>query len=138
MNNEEIEKDGVEGLEGLRKIRESVENPDIKNLLKETHLTKRQLETLLIWRELKKDEKKLKIRNNIIMTEKTISKGSFYRILKQARSNIRKSISTIIILYLFELLDEKTLSILNNTINTIINADEGLRKEIMKHVHRYL
>ncbi|MEM2522908.1 MAG: hypothetical protein QXW82_07155, partial [Candidatus Bathyarchaeia archaeon] len=78
-------------------LKKSLEDPIIKILAKNSHLTKIQLETLLIdvlaenisGKPLKYEEK-AKLR----LTKAKLSRGAFNRTLKQAEKNIIKSIYT--------------------------------------------
>lgn len=82
-------------------LKKSLEDPIIKILSKNSHLTKIQLETLLIdvlaenlsGKPLKYEEK-AKLR----LTKAKLSRGAFNRTLKQAERNVIKSIYTIILL----------------------------------------
>jgi len=82
-------------------LKKSLEDPIAKILAKNSHLTKTQLETLLInvlaenlsGKTLKYDEK-AKLR----LTKAKISRGAFNRTLKQAEKNVIKSIYTIVLL----------------------------------------
>jgi len=79
----------------------STSDPIIKILAKNSHLTRTQLETLLIdflgpnvaGKALTNDEKAL-----LRLTKAGISRGAFNHTLKQARKNVIKSIYTIILL----------------------------------------
>ena len=79
----------------------ALDDPDAKILAKKSHLTKIQLETLLIDLisdnmsdfPLKYDEK-VQFR----LTKAKISRGSFNRTLKQAKRNVVKAIYTLILL----------------------------------------
>jgi hypothetical protein len=94
---------------GKMKLKESVQtwlisslnDPIVKILAKNSHLTKTQLETLLIdvlseniARKPLKYEEKARLR----LTKAKISRGSFNRTLKQAKENIVKSVYTILLL----------------------------------------
>ncbi|MEM1540186.1 MAG: hypothetical protein QXJ07_02235 [Candidatus Bathyarchaeia archaeon] len=82
-------------------LKKSLEDPIVKILAKNSHLTKIQLETLLIdvlaenisGKPLKYEEK-AKLR----LTKAKLSRGAFNRTLKQAEKNVIKSIYTIILL----------------------------------------
>lgn len=82
-------------------IKKLMEDPIVKILAKNSHLTRIQLETLLInilaenisGKPLKYEEK-AKLR----LTKAKISRGAFNRTLKQAEKNVIKSIYTIILL----------------------------------------
>jgi hypothetical protein len=79
----------------------STSDPIIKILAKNSHLTRTQLETLLIdflgpnvaGKALTNEEKAL-----LRLTKAGISRGAFNHTLKQARKNVIKSIYTIILL----------------------------------------
>ena len=79
----------------------ALEDPIAKTLLKGGHLTKIQLETLLIdvlsdsaaGRRVKYDEKA-----RLRLTKAKISRGAFNRTLNQAKSNVIKAIYTLILL----------------------------------------
>jgi len=91
----------------------SSQNDPIANILaKNSHLTKTQLETLLIdflseniaGKQLKYDEK-AKLR----LTKAKISRGAFNRTLKQAKENIIKSIYTVLLLGYLGIFESTTL-----------------------------
>ena len=90
----------------------SQNDPIAKTLAKNSHLTKTQLETLLIdvlseniaGKPLKYDEK-AKLR----LTKAKISRGAFNRTLKQAKENITKSIYTVLLLGYLGIFETTTL-----------------------------
>lgn len=79
----------------------SLNDPVAKIIAKNSHLTKTQLETLLIdfladniaGHALKYDEKA-----SLRLTKAKLSRGAFNRTLKQAKENVTKSIFTILLL----------------------------------------
>ncbi|MDH7477267.1 MAG: hypothetical protein QHH17_02665 [Candidatus Bathyarchaeota archaeon] len=79
----------------------ALNDPIVKMLAKNSHLTKTQLETLLIdilaenisGKQLKYDEKA-----RLRLSKAKISRGAFNRTLKQAKENVIKSIYTILLL----------------------------------------
>ena len=79
----------------------ALSDPIVKILAKNSQLTKKQLETLLIdilaenisGKQLKYDEKAA-----LRLTKAKISRGSFNRTLKQSRENVIKSIYTVLLL----------------------------------------
>ncbi|MGB9713454.1 MAG: hypothetical protein ACPLZC_00590 [Candidatus Bathyarchaeales archaeon] len=79
----------------------SLNDPVAKILAKNSHLTKTQLETLLIdilsenaaGKPLKYDEKA-----RLRLTKAKISRGAFNRTLKQAKQNVVKAIYTVLLL----------------------------------------
>ena len=82
-------------------LKASLNDPIVKILVKNSNLTKIQLETLLIdilseniaGKYLKYEEKA-----GLRLTRAKISRGAFNRTLKQAKENVIKSIYTIILL----------------------------------------
>jgi len=90
----------------------SLNDPIVKILAKNSHLTKIQLETLLIdvlseniaRKPLKYDEKA-----RLRLTKAKISRGSFNRTLKQAKENIVKSVYTILLLGYLGVFESTTL-----------------------------
>ena len=90
----------------------SLNDPIVKILSKNSHLTKIQLETLLIdvlseniaRKPLKYDEKA-----RLRLTKAKISRGSFNRTLKQAKENIVKSVYTILLLGYLGVFESTTL-----------------------------
>jgi hypothetical protein len=90
----------------------SLVDPIVDILAKGSHLTRTQLETLLIdilaenisGKQLKYDEK-AKFR----LTKAGISRGAFNRTLKQARENVIKSIYTVLLLGYLGIFDSTTL-----------------------------
>jgi len=102
------------------KLKESVQiwltnalnDPVVKILAKNSHLTKTQLETLLIdilaenisGKQLKYDEKA-----RLRLSKAKISRGAFNRTLKQAKENVIKSIYTILLLGYLGVFEDTTL-----------------------------
>ncbi len=93
-------------------LKTSLEDPIVKILLKNSHLTKIQLETLLIdvladniCSKQLKDEEKARLRLN----KAKISRGAFNRTLKQAEGNVIKSIYTVLLLGYLGLFEHTTL-----------------------------
>lgn len=90
----------------------SLNDPIVKILAKNSHLTKTQLETLLIdilseniaRKSLKYDEKA-----RLRLTKAKISRGAFNRTLKQAKGNIVKAIYTVLLLGYLGIFESTTL-----------------------------
>jgi hypothetical protein len=90
----------------------SLNDPIVKIISKNSHLTATQLETLLIdilseniaVKSLKYDEKA-----RLRLTKAQISRGAFNRTLKQAKQNVTKSIYTVILLGYLGLFETTTL-----------------------------
>ncbi len=94
-------------------LKRSLDAPMAKILARNSNLTKKQLETLLIdvladnlaSKQLKYEEK-AKLRQN----KSEISRGSFNRTLKQAKKNVIQSIYTILLLGYFGILEDASLA----------------------------
>jgi hypothetical protein len=90
----------------------SQNDPITKILAQNSHLTKTQLETLLIdvlsdnisGKTLKYDEKA-----RLRLTKAKISRGAFNRTLKQAKENVTKSIYTVLLLGYLGIFESTTL-----------------------------
>lgn len=90
----------------------SLNDPIAKILAKNSHLTKTQLETLLIdilsenisSKQLKYDEKA-----RLRLTKAKISRGAFNRTLKQAKENVIKAIYTVLLLGYLGIFETTTL-----------------------------
>ncbi len=90
----------------------SLNDPIVKIIAPHSHLTKTQLETLLIdilaenmaEKTLKYDEKA-----SLRLTKAQISRGAFNRTLKQAKENVTKSIYTVILLGYLGVFESTTL-----------------------------
>jgi hypothetical protein len=93
-------------------LKKLIEDPIVKILAKNSHLTKTQLETLLInilaenfsGKPLKYEEKA-----RLRLTKAKISRGAFNRTLKQAEENVIKAIYTIILLGYLGIFESTTL-----------------------------
>ena len=102
------------------KLKESVQawlnsalsDPIVKTLAKNSHLTKTQLETLLIdilaenisGKQLKYDEKA-----RLRLTKAKISRGAFNRTLRQSKDNVIKSVYTVLLLGYLGVFENATL-----------------------------
>lgn len=104
---------GLKLKEGVQSWLISSQNdPIAKILAKSSHLTKTQLETLLIdvlseniaGKPLKYDEKA-----RLRLTKAKISRGAFNRTLKQAKENVTKSIYTVLLLGYLGIFESTTL-----------------------------
>jgi len=90
----------------------SIGDPIAKTLAKDSHLTRTQLETLLIdilsenmaGKSLKYDEKA-----RLRLKKAKISRGAFNRTLKQAKENVIKSIYTVLLLGYLGIFESTTL-----------------------------
>ncbi|MEM3770184.1 MAG: hypothetical protein QXG76_03240 [Candidatus Bathyarchaeia archaeon] len=113
-------------------LKTSLEDPIVKILTKNSHLTKTQLETLLIdvlaenvsGKSLKYDEKA-----SLRLTKAKISRGAFNRTLKQAQENVIKSIYTVLLLGYLGIFESTTLDQyieIANKLQEYINAHKDL------------
>ncbi len=90
----------------------SINDPIVKIISKNSHLTRTQLETLLIdilseniaGKPLKYDEKA-----SLRLTKAKISRGAFNRTLRQAKENVIKSIYTVLLLGYLGVFESTTL-----------------------------
>ena len=93
-------------------LESSINDPIAKIMADNSHLTKTQLETLLIdvladnmsAKSLRYDEKA-----QLRLTKAKISRGAFNRTLRQAKENVTKSIYTVILLGYLGLFETTTL-----------------------------
>ncbi|MEM2911184.1 MAG: hypothetical protein QW146_01595 [Candidatus Bathyarchaeia archaeon] len=93
-------------------LKKTLEDPLVKILAKNSHLTKTQLETLLInilaeniaGKSLKYEEKA-----RLRLTKAKITRGAFNRTLRQAEENVIKSIYTVILLGYLGIFESTTL-----------------------------
>ncbi|MEM3536143.1 MAG: hypothetical protein QXF44_00040 [Candidatus Bathyarchaeia archaeon] len=110
----------------------SLNDPITKILAKNSHLTKTQLETLLIdilseniaGKPLKYDEKA-----RLRLTKAKISRGAFNRTLKQAKENVIKSIYTVLLLGYLGVFETTTLDSyveIANKLNSYIEAYKNM------------
>lgn len=94
-------------------LKRAFADPTAQILMKNSHLTRTQLETLLIdvlaanlasKRLIYEEKAKLR------QTKATVSRGSFNRTLRQAKRNITRSIYTILLLGYFGILENASLT----------------------------
>jgi hypothetical protein len=93
-------------------LKSSLNDPIVKIIEEYSHLTKTQLETLLIdilseniaGKSLKYDDKA-----RLRLTKAKISRGAFNRTLRQAKENVTKSIYTVILLGYLGVFESTTL-----------------------------
>jgi hypothetical protein len=123
-------------------LKASLRDPVATLLANNSHLTKTQLETLLIdtlaenlsGKRLKYDEKAL-----LRPTKAKISRGSFNRTLKQAKENVIKSIYTILLLGYLGVFENTTLDPyleVANKLHTYLDAYANIPttgQELEKH-----
>jgi hypothetical protein len=109
-------------------INGSLNDPIVGILSKNSHLTKTQLETLLIdllaeglsGKQLKYDEKA-----QLRLTKARISRGAFNRTLAQAKENVVRSIYTVLLLGYLGIFEDTTLDPyleISNKLHTYLEA----------------
>lgn len=119
----------------------NLNDPLAKTLLKNSHLTEIQAETLLIdvYSERLYDEKISFTEKAALRTStKNISRGSFNRTLKQARVNMIKSVWTVLLLGYLGLLETPSLSPYieaSNKLESYMKEYYSLRKTIDKDLN---
>jgi hypothetical protein len=118
-------------------------DPIVQILAKNSHLTKTQLETLLInvlsenisGKQLKYDEKAA-----LRLTKAKISRGSFNRTLKQSNENVIKSIYTVLLLGYLGVFETTTLDPyleIANKLHNYVEAHQDMpskEEELKDHV----
>lgn len=80
-------------------LKRSLDDPFVRILIKSSHLTKTQLETLLI--DILAEniaEKSLRYQEKARLRLSAVTRGAFNRTLRQARQNIIRSIYTVLLL----------------------------------------
>ncbi len=127
--------------ENARTVKIMLEKPYFKKLLENSYLTKNQLIMLSIWKNKKNLGEKIADEKSRVKTPtKTISKGSFYRSLSQARGNVRKSIVTLLVATMLQLIDVDDVSILMNITNIIsedkIELNRALINKIIENIKK--
>lgn len=97
-----------------------LDNPILKKLIKESYFTPTQLTILLDY--LYRKEYKLPITTKdkkVIINRKIIKRGSYYRILDQAKNKIYKTLITIILITSLGIIPHHDITSLLNKISTI-------------------
>ena len=117
----------------------SFTDPFVKILLKNSNLTKIQLETLLIDVLAENvSDKRLKYEEKANLRLLAVSRGSFNRSLRQARRNVTNSIYTILLLGYLGILEEISLEPyleVANKLKAYINTQRKLVKKQPKDEH---
>lgn len=124
----------------LEEIREIIEKPGIKMLIRNSGITEKQLTTYILWNKYK--EYNQKIHNKVIVVNKMISRGVFYRILSQFRKNVIKAVLTIILLYVLGIMTTEDISSIIEISEVIksheIFEDEELLKELLTELKNHI
>lgn len=75
----------------------------VEKLLKESNLTSKQLKALLLYYD--NIDQKIVKNGHVDFDNRKIAKGAFFRILSQAKKNVRKSIITLILMSYVGIMD---------------------------------
>jgi hypothetical protein len=105
----------------------------IDALVKESTLTKRQLEAILFYYD--NIDRKIVVNGYVEFDDKKVPKGAFFRTLNQAKTNIRKAIITLLIMSYLGFIDINQLSIimqLNGIIMQLKERGEDVPGELME------
>lgn len=106
----------------------------VKTLLKESHITKIQLETLyidILAPNILQKQIKFSDKVNLRTKEPKISRGAFIRTLKQSKRNIIKSINTILLLGYMGIFDTPKLQSyieISNRLHSILEMYNGVQE----------
>ena len=114
----------------------ALNDPMVQILSKNSHLTRTQLETLLIdilsenisGKTLKYDEKA-----RFRLTRSTISRGAFNRTLRQAKENVTRAIYTVLLLGYLGIFESTTLDPYLEVANKLQDYVEAYREAINKN-----
>jgi len=114
----------------------ALNDPMVKILSKNSHLTRTQLETLLIdilsenisGKTLKYDEKA-----RFRLTKSKISRGAFNRTLRQAKENVTRAIYTVLLLGYLGIFESTTLDPYLEVANKLQDYVEAYREAINKN-----
>ncbi|UCG37311.1 MAG: hypothetical protein JSV64_03280 [Candidatus Bathyarchaeota archaeon] len=103
-------------------LKRSLEDPLVLKLAENSNLTITQLETLLIdvlAENLAPNKLKYEEKANLRRNKAPISRGSFNRTLRQAKTNIIRSIYTLLLLGYFGILENPNLAPYNEAANKL-------------------
>ncbi|MCK4424674.1 hypothetical protein KAU93_03235 [Candidatus Bathyarchaeota archaeon] len=114
----------------------ALDDPMVKILSKNSHLTRTQLETLLIdilsenisGKTLKYDDKA-----RFRLTKSKISRGAFNRTLRQAKENVTRAIYTVLLLGYLGIFESTTLDPYLEVANKLQDYVEAYREVINKN-----
>ena len=116
-------------------VRISLNDPIVNILLKNSHLTKTQLETLLIdvlTENISEKQLSFEEKAKLRLIRSSITRGAFNRTLKQAKNNVVKSIYTIMLLGYLGIFENSSLTPyieISNKLKTYIEAYRNFLKE---------
>jgi len=122
--------------ENVQKLIKSYMNDPIANiLLKNSHLTKTQLETLLIdilTENLAENQLSFEEKAKLRLIRPSVTRGAFNRTLKQAKKNVVKSVYTIMLLGYLGVFENSSLTPyieISNKLKTYIETYRNFLKE---------
>lgn len=116
-------------------VKQALNDPLVKILLRESSLTPIQLQTFLIHHVVSEDSRnrrEMKVRMALRVDKGEITRGSFNRTLLQASKNIIRSIYTIFLLGYLDIFDSPCLEPFISTSNQIQSYMEKLRGQERK------
>lgn len=117
----------------IDEINEIMKLTGLKELINQSSLTEKQFRILLLW--VKMNEYDIKKDNKIYVNHDVrISLGTFYRMLSQARRNIKKSIVTMILLIISDLISQEHLDTIYNIAEKIKSEDILSDDEIVSQI----
>lgn len=101
----------------------------IEKLLEESNLTSKQLKALILYSN--SIEQRIVENGYVNFDGKKIPKGAFFRILSQAKENVRKSIITLILMSYIGLMDAEHFSAIMQ-ITSIMMQIKGQDEDLIK------
>lgn len=105
----------------------------VEKLLEESNLTSKQLKALILYSN--NIEQRIVENGHVDFEGKKIPKGAFFRILSQAKENVRKSIITLILMSYIGLMDAEhfsTIMQITSIMMQIKGQDETLIKTLLE------
>lgn len=105
----------------------------VEKLLEESNLTSKQLKALILYSN--NIEQRIVENGHVDFDGKKIPKGAFFRILSQAKENVRKSIITLILMSYIGLMDAEhfsTIMQITSIMMQIKGQDETLIKTLLE------
>jgi len=119
-------------------IKSSMNDPIVNILLKNSHLTKTQLETLLIdvlAENFAENQLSFEEKAKLRLIKPSVTRGAFNRTLKQAKDNVVKSIYTIMLLGYLGIFENSSLTPyieISNKLKTYIETYKKFLKDRKK------
>ncbi len=108
-------------------------DPILKYLFERSSFTQAQLDTYLIDRATAHE--KVELKGKIAMRDrKNVSKGAFIRTLRQAQSNLKRAVYTLILSEYLGLLEDKSMVKLLQVSNLLKGAEGAILDEKLREV----